>query len=219
MKVAVYLLLFFLMASPSSKALVGTVFETPGPNCFSAALVLSGVQKTFRGVDELEMRSEIQQRCQLVMGEPQPGDVGVYSTRGGEFLVHAFLYVDPDTVIEKRGVGSGSNNAIIRGSFAHTNFIYGVASKECLQFSKGPECYNRLQYYRCGEASVRTPREELFEKALEQAIFMPRSHQKARLQAVRQLEEYLNQLIEEGQTSSERLKSYRLQLKYFHVTL
>lgn len=208
----------FLMGS-NSFAAVGTVFETPGPNCFSTALVLSGVHPTFRGVDELEMRAELTSSCQPVHGEPKPGDVGVYMTREGEFLVHAFIYVDTETVIEKRGVGSGPENAILQGPFAHTQYIYGVASKECLRYSPGPDCYNRLTYYRCEERSPRAPNEIAFEKALEQAIFMPRSRQNERFQAVRQLEEALNQLIEEGHTSTERLKSYRLQLEYFHTTL
>lgn len=126
---------------------LGRTFAIPGPNCFSTALRVTGIYPTFRGVDVGEFKSFIESQCKEVQNT-EPGDIGTYLTPDGLFL-HAFVFLDATTGIEKAGVDYVGKSAVLENSLANIDYIR-YADPYCRQYSKNiSECSNVRKNYRC----------------------------------------------------------------------
>lgn len=214
--VSIVLLFFSVGASGqgfSHGDLVGKSFAYSGPNCFSTALVASGVQATFRGVSEREFKKDLFNNCSEVKNV-NSGDMGVYFSPDGSLALHAFIYLDEKTVLEKRGVHFGANNAIQISLMSQSRSIYGQ-DHFCLRYSSGPECYNSLRYFKCHSIAVsnryESEIENLFEQVLEGELMGA-----SEVAAVNQLGELIEDIAVTRRTSPERLYSYKKQLEYLH---
>lgn len=131
------------------ETLNGLFYKTKGPNCFSTALYAIGLNDVNTGVDTKEFEFTLDNFCHEVK-EPEEGDLGVIFPRVAYSPLHAFVFMDQHTVLEKQGVGDFVPIPVLVNSFS--NMYHRVISTDyCRRYSNGhPElCENNLKYYRC----------------------------------------------------------------------
>lgn len=99
-----------------------------------------------RGVDLNEFSAFVASQC-VPVETPERGDIGTF--HNGSDFIHAFIYLDKDTVLEKTGVDYLGKTPIHVRSIEHTIYTF-EASPECRRWGGGSrDCYNTLAYYRC----------------------------------------------------------------------
>lgn len=194
---------------------IGKEFSVSGPNCFGMALKLSGVIPTYRGVDIDEFEWQLEKHCSEIDRAPQKGDVGVYWIPKANMAIHAFLKWDNTHVIEKRGVGFGERNKILKSPFYQTNAIYGVSTPLCLQFTPSPDCYNHLRYYEC------TPsKDERFEVEIKIESLIDQIVQgQSSVEKISQLEALVGKAQSSSVIAVQKVSGYTKQLQYIQKNI
>lgn len=149
---APFLLLFVLLTTTGASAVIdesvlGKTFNVTGPNCFAAALRVTGLYHTFRGVGPQEFHAFTQLACEKV-DTPVKGDIGTYYLPEYSYS-HAYVHVDSEFGIDKPGVDYMGQTAVEKKRLASIDFIH-YASKECRQYSHDITlCANTRAHYRC----------------------------------------------------------------------
>lgn len=125
----------------------GKTFVHQGPNCFAAALKLTGITQSYRGMDELEFRELTSLYCERTE-DPEIGDIGVFEKPGFGFI-HAYSYISPEWGMEKPGVDYLGKTPIALASATNIEYRY-LASPECRRYAKNiSQCSNAHYYLRC----------------------------------------------------------------------
>lgn len=154
MKKLIFSLIFGLGVSSFAQGLPaeflkadGKTFSAMGPNCFSTALRLNGLTRSYRGLDGEEFNQIVKLFCQRTQ-DPRLGDLGVFETPGFGFL-HAYAYVSPEMGMQKPGVDYNGKTAIRMYSTYSIDYVY-TASAECRRYAPDISvCSNDHYYLRC----------------------------------------------------------------------
>jgi hypothetical protein len=144
----------------------GQVFDYPGPNCFAVAMMGSGHLPKIRGVDVTEFSEFLNSSC-IQVKTPQKGDIGVFHSPDKTMLVHAYVYIDQNTVMEKTGVDYVGQTPIHIRDVAHTFSIF-EADPLCKRYSPvgNRDCYNVHSYYTCPKNDVKTNISEALKESM-----------------------------------------------------
>jgi hypothetical protein len=124
--------------------------HTSGPNCWNGALVQAGVLKNHRFVGPEEFQYLLQKNCRAVSA-PSLGSLGRMLDDQGE--VHAFIWVDPQTVYAKHSDGTFDSRGYELMSFAEMLRSYAI-KKECAMNPNGKNCQRIIEYYECAQPQV-----------------------------------------------------------------
>lgn len=116
----------------------------PGPNCWNGALQATGLQKSYRFTHPTEFTYLISQNC-VETSSPQPGSVGrIYN---GDREIHAYIWVDQNTVFAKHSDGKFSSEKYQMMSREKMLSSYQY-KRECGN-KKTADCENTISYYSC----------------------------------------------------------------------
>ena len=205
----------------------GLTFKHLGPNCFGSALKIAGHYQYFRGVDAQEFAHYISNYCEET-DIPTKGDIGVFTTPGSDYVVHAFVQINEDTVVEKSGVDYLGVTPIKVQSLETTLFVF-KSSYECKRFSGNhPSCQNDLKYYSCAQPGLNLSErfQELtkqFEEKLESVLIQGLEQSDTDL--INQLfsslkSEIYKQTLNEKDKKylSSKMVSYEKQLQFLKIT-
>ncbi len=149
----------------------------PGPNCWNGALVSVGLQKSYRFTHSSEFLYLIEKNC-VEESTPRPGSVGrIYS---GDREVHAFVWVDENTVFAKHSDGKFSTDKYQLMSREKMLKSYEY-KRECGN-SKTEECKNRISYFSCQSAQgllkTQIDRLQPVESLIQELAFSPSTKMK-----------------------------------------
>lgn len=119
----------------------------PGPNCWNGALVTVGLQKSYRFTHPREFLYLIERNC-VEETTPRPGSLGrIYS---GDREIHAFIWVDENTVFEKHSDGKFSSEKYRLAS--REKMLKSYEYKRDCGNKKTEECKNSMIYLNCQSA-------------------------------------------------------------------
>lgn len=125
----------------------GKTFAISGPNCFAAALRITGNYPTFRAVGPQEFSAYLELTCEKV-DTPQKGDIGAYFYPGYTYS-HAYVHIDDEFGMDKPGVDYMGPTPVAKKRFASIDYIH-YASRECRQYSKDiSACSSQRALFRC----------------------------------------------------------------------
>lgn len=123
--------------------------ELTGPNCFNFALFNIGFSKglTYSSVDEIKEVLSLPACRQLRTSEPTLiGDVGILS-KDDEWL-HAFSYLDPETVFTKNGMVESTSyrKMSFEKMLGIYSNLYQAECRECMGVQAGDRLYKECRY-------------------------------------------------------------------------
>lgn len=147
----------------------GKVFSYPGPNCFAVAMIGTGHISQIRSVDVTEFHEFLKSSC-IEVKTPQKGDIGVFFSPDKKTLIHSYLYISEDLVMEKTGVDYVGQTPIYIRNPTHTFSIF-EADPLCKRYSPpgNRDCYNVHRYFACPKNNLRSNLPEKI-KALMESI-------------------------------------------------